>query len=89
MQQGNVLEQKHLDQLEAGMNKEQVRFLLGTPALNDALGEQQWDYYFSLKGENGEEGETRSYWVLIQFQQDRYQKYVVGKRVFNLIEESS
>jgi outer membrane protein assembly factor BamE len=33
--QGNVIEQKQLDQLQLGMSKDQVKFLLGTPIASD------------------------------------------------------
>lgn len=42
--QGNVIEQKKLDQLEVGMSREQVRFLLGTPLAADPFDDQRWDY---------------------------------------------
>jgi outer membrane protein assembly factor BamE len=35
IQQGNVLEQPMLDKLKAGMDKNLVEFILGTPALID------------------------------------------------------
>ena len=85
VQQGNVLEQQQLDQLEAGMNKEQVRFLLGNPVLNDTLNAQRWDYYFSLKDDKGK---SKSYWLMVMFQEGLYQKYVVGQRIFDLAEEN-
>lgn len=42
--QGNVIEQKSIDQLRLGMNKEQVQFLMGTPALQDIFHPNRWDY---------------------------------------------
>jgi outer membrane protein assembly factor BamE len=42
--QGNVIEQKQLDQLEIGMTREQVRFLLGTPIAASAYRPERWDY---------------------------------------------
>ena len=42
--QGNVIEQKKLDQLALGMTREQVRFLLGTPLAADPYNENRWDY---------------------------------------------
>jgi outer membrane protein assembly factor BamE len=42
--QGNVIEQKQLDQLKLGMSREQVRFLLGTPIATSAYRPDRWDY---------------------------------------------
>lgn len=42
--QGNVIEQKKLDQLAVGMSREQVRFLLGTPLAADPFNADRWDY---------------------------------------------
>lgn len=44
--QGNYLEQDKIDQLQVGMNKEQVQYLLGTPLLKDSFATQRWDYIF-------------------------------------------
>lgn len=42
--QGNVLEQKQLDQLKTGMTREQVRYLLGTPIATSPFRTDRWDY---------------------------------------------
>lgn len=44
--QGNYLEQEKIDQLEIGMNQEQVLYLLGTPVLKDVFANQRWSYVF-------------------------------------------
>lgn len=44
--QGNYLEQDKIDQLEVGMNTEQVQYLLGTPMLNDMFANNRWSYVF-------------------------------------------
>ena len=38
-----------VDQLRPGMDKRQVKFLLGTPLLTDSFHEQRWDYFYNLK----------------------------------------
>jgi len=52
VQQGNAHEQEDLDQVELGMNKKQVAYLLGTPAINDPFHQDRWDYIsmFSRRG---------------------------------------
>lgn len=53
VQQGNILDQEMIDQLEPGMTKSQVRMVLGTPAIADPFHRDQWDYIatFSPDGE--------------------------------------
>lgn len=49
IQQGNVVEQEMLDQLEHGMDKSQVRFIMGTPMLIDPFNSNRWEYVYSYK----------------------------------------
>lgn len=44
--QGNVITADMLDTLKIGMSKQQVRFLLGTPAIIDSFHEDRWDYVY-------------------------------------------
>ncbi|HIJ22751.1 MAG: outer membrane protein assembly factor BamE [Gammaproteobacteria bacterium] len=53
--QGNILEQEMIDQLQPGMNKRQVRHIMGTPLMVDTFHQERWDYFYSLK----KEGETQ------------------------------
>lgn len=46
IQQGNYVTQEMVAQLRPGMTKEQVRFALGTPLINDVFHEDRWDYFF-------------------------------------------
>jgi outer membrane protein assembly factor BamE len=53
VQQGNVIDKKELDQLKLGMSKKQVKFLLGTPIVQDTFHQNRWDYIYTLrKGDN-------------------------------------
>lgn len=54
IQQGNALEQEDLDQLELGMSKNQVAFLLGTPAIQDPFHHDRWDYFSSFARRGGD-----------------------------------
>lgn len=49
VQQGNFLDPKQVAQLQTGMTRSQVRFLLGTPMLPDAFDRDRWDYLYYLK----------------------------------------
>jgi len=54
VQQGNAHEQEDLDQVELGMSKKQVAYLLGTPAINDPFHQDRWDYISMLSRRGGE-----------------------------------
>jgi len=48
IQQGNMVTQDKLGQLQIGMDKRQVRYIMGSPMLTDAFHPNRWDYYYSL-----------------------------------------
>lgn len=48
VEQGNLYEQKHIDQLQIGMSKEQVTYIIGKPMLQDPFNPSRWDYYYSF-----------------------------------------
>ena len=50
IQQGNYLEGKTVDKLEAGMTRNQVRYLLGTPMVPDLFEKDRWDYLYFFDG---------------------------------------
>jgi outer membrane protein assembly factor BamE len=53
--QGNRIDDKKLVQLEIGMNKVQVEFLLGAPALIDSYHPENWHYiHFVKMGDSGD-----------------------------------
>src|SRR5947207_2092349 len=47
--QGNVIEQKQVDQLETGMTEDQVRELLGGALLQDSFDPEHWDYVYYFR----------------------------------------
>ena len=51
--QGNVIEQKQLDQLKPGMSREQVSYLLGTPLAASPFRNDRWDYVGYYKSPRG------------------------------------
>jgi outer membrane protein assembly factor BamE len=69
--QGNVLDQKDLDKVQLGMDREQVRFLLGTPLAATGLQSDRWDYYGYYKPPRGE---ARSRTVSLWFEADKLVK---------------
>lgn len=52
--QGNVVTSEMVDALHEGMTKNQVIFLLGTPALRNLFHKEQWNYVYFLKPRFGE-----------------------------------
>ena len=52
--QGNVLDQKDIDKLEVGMSSNQVRYVLGTPLLEDPFDPRRWDYVYYYRDTKGE-----------------------------------
>lgn len=68
VQQGNVITREMLSQLRAGMSKEKIRFIMGSPMLEDPFHKNRWDYYYSLHQDN-ERQERRH--VTLYFEQDR------------------
>ena len=49
IQQGNVVTQEQLARVKPGMNRLQVRDVMGTPLLTDAFHTDRWDYIFTLR----------------------------------------
>lgn len=46
VQQGNFLDEENVGKLSAGMNKTEVRYLMGTPLLQDPFHANRWDYVY-------------------------------------------
>ncbi|WP_242513509.1 outer membrane protein assembly factor BamE [Halochromatium salexigens] len=49
VQQGNVITERMVNQIQLGMNREQVRFVLGTPLLSDMFHTDRWDYIYTIR----------------------------------------
>lgn len=54
IQQGNILQQSTIDQLELGMTKEQVRYLLGSCVLQAPFQPDREAYIYFLQPGHGE-----------------------------------
>ena len=44
VEQGNIVDQEMVDQLKPQMTRRQVRFVLGTPIIEDTFNADRWDY---------------------------------------------
>lgn len=69
VQQGNLLEESAVDQVEVGMTTSQVQFLLGTPTVEDAFHEGRWDYPYYLR--HGRSKKLSARWVTVYFENGR------------------
>jgi outer membrane protein assembly factor BamE len=67
IQQGNVITQEQLARVKPGMNRLQVRDILGSPLLTDAFHVDRWDYVFMLN-QGGKPLQRRS--VVLSFDGD-------------------
>ena len=65
VQQGNIIEQKKVDQLELGMSKRQVEYVMGSPMVRDPLHPDRWDYIYQLR-RAGETLRDRRFTVLFE-----------------------
>ncbi|MBV1776797.1 outer membrane protein assembly factor BamE [Burkholderiaceae bacterium DAT-1] len=61
--QGNPVTADQAAKLKVGMTRTQVKFVLGTPMLEDAFHQNRWDYqYFEARG--GQERTNKRFYVL-------------------------
>jgi len=68
VQQGNAVDPEKVAQLEIGMTKEQVEFLMGTPLIADPFHPERWDYIFFLIPDYGP---TQQRHLVVYFDNDR------------------
>ena len=59
IQQGNYVTQEMVAQLKPGLTRDQVRFVMGTPLVNDIFHEERWDYVFVRQRANSRDVERR------------------------------
>ena len=62
--QGNLITSEMVGQLEKGMSKEQVQFLLGLPLLQDRFHTDRWNYVYYV---NRRSGETETRKLIVYF----------------------
>ena len=73
IQQGNYLEGRTVDQLQVGMTRSQVRFLLGTPMVPDPFNKERWDYLYYFKKGRLKRPEERH--VIVWFKEEKVDKF--------------
>ena len=77
--QGNLIKQEDLDQLEVGMTVNQVRFLLGTPMIDDPFSRNRWDYVYYLKIRRNDAVQKR--WVSVYFEDEKVSEIRKGQEL--------
>lgn len=73
VQQGNFLDDAQVSQLQNGMTRSQVRFLLGTPMLPNAFDDDRWDYLYYLK--LGRRGDAEQRRLTVYFADDKVARF--------------
>lgn len=69
VQQGNLLDDVDIEAVQVGMTRSQVRFLLGTPVVEDSFHADRWDYVYYLRRGRSRREEKR--WLLVLFADDK------------------
>lgn len=69
VQQGNLLEDNDIEAVQVGMTRSQVRFLLGTPVVEDSFQHDRWDYIYYFR--QGRRRVADRSWLIVFFEGDR------------------
>jgi outer membrane protein assembly factor BamE len=69
VQQGNLLEDNDVDAVQPGMTRSQIRFVLGTPVVEDAFHRDRWDYIYYFRKGRARIVDRR--WLIVYFDGDR------------------
>ncbi len=71
--QGNLIEKAAIDQLQLGMDKQQVLTLLGSPSIADPFHHQRWDYTATQRTNRRGHTEVRN--MTLWFENDQLAKW--------------
>ena len=72
IQQGNLLDEDDINQVDLGMTRSQVQFVLGTPMVSDSFHRDRWDYAYYCRRGRSPDADRR--WVVVYFENDRVQR---------------
>jgi outer membrane protein assembly factor BamE len=76
VQQGNMLDDTQVSQLQVGMTRSQVLYLLGTPMVPPGFDNDRWDYYHyrdNGRGNGRDMRETRR--LVVWFRNDVVERF--------------
>ena len=74
IQQGNYLAGKTVDQLQVGMTRTQVRYLLGTPMVPSVFDRDRWDYLYYFQ--HGRLRRPKQRHLVVFFKEDKVARFV-------------
>jgi len=74
IQQGNYLAGKTVDQLQVGMTRTQVRYLLGTPMVPSVFDRDRWDYLYYFQ--HGRLRRPKQRHLVVFFKEDKVTRFV-------------
>ncbi|WP_027349577.1 outer membrane protein assembly factor BamE [Halotalea alkalilenta] len=66
--QGNLITPEMVQQVQQGMTREQVTYIMGAPLMDNPFDADQWDYVYQLHTADGQVYDKR---VSLYFQDDR------------------
>ena len=75
IQQGNVISAEQIEKLIPGTPRDEVRFILGTPLIEDPFHAQRWDYFYSLDPAKGEK--VTQYRLSIWFEDEKIARTLI------------
>ncbi len=64
--QGNLIEKTAADQLQAGMSKQDVITLIGTPTISDPFNQNRWDYTATQRTDRQGTTEIKNFTVFFE-----------------------
>jgi outer membrane protein assembly factor BamE len=70
--QGNFVSKEQVEQLKAGMTRDQVKATMGTPLMASLFHADRWDYVFTLKRQGVE---PQSYKYTVFFKNDQLERF--------------
>jgi outer membrane protein assembly factor BamE len=73
VEQGNFLDPGQVMQLQEGMTKSQVKFLLGTPMVPHGFNSDRWNYYSYEKNGNAKSASTMR--LTVWFKDDKVERF--------------
>ena len=73
--QGNVVTREQAEAVRVGMNRNQVRDVLGSPLLTDAFHADRWDYVFTIRRQGAEPQLRR---IVVRFDGDALKSIETG-----------
>ena len=71
--QGNLIEKSAVEQLQVGMDKQQVMTLLGSPSIADPFHHQRWDYTSTQRTDRRGHTEVKN--MTLWFENDKLSKW--------------